>query len=635
MNSGGQRISLADGHSVKMKEGFWAQRLRVIEKVTIPDVFDKFEKEYGGTFNNFKRVRDGKRGNYNGYAFHDGLVYECIRGASDFLLRNYDEELDRRLDGYIELITQAQEAVGDGYINLYVTLAGNLERWGQKGGNLLNTHELYNAGCVAEAGVHHYRATGKTTMLIVAVKFANHITEVMGPITGVNIVPAHSLPEEAFLRLYRLFKDEPELKQRLEIPVYEERYLDLVKYWLDMRGHHEDRQSFPRYLGEYSVDHVPLTMQSEAVGHSVRAALCYCGMAEYANITGDSGYAAAAKRIWNNIIQRKMHISGGIGAIHSEEKFGYEYQLPNTAYLETCASVALAFFARAMFVHEGGAEYMDVIERALFNNVLSGVSLDGKKYFYRNPLMSDGSEKRWAWHLCPCCPPMLLKVMGELTSYFYGTDGKGVYVNLYGASEAKLSVAGGTLELSQDTAFPWDGAVRLKIGGCPDGGFALRLRIPEYAGKFSVSLNGEEADFDIEEGYASLRRDWKSGDSIGIDLDMKPVFMAAHPYVHDDNGKVALQYGPLLYCIEEADNEMNGVVVPDVCVPELRPSKSLPGVYELYFEDTLYREVTAVPYYAWANRGDGRMQVWLDKENYKTALAEEWGEELYRPYGCK
>jgi DUF1680 family protein len=633
MDISNRKINLLDGRQVALKDGFWAERLGAVETVSVPDILDKFERDRGGAFNNYKRTRDHKVGYHSGYPFSDGLVCECIRGISDFLGRHPNKEIEKRLDGYIELMAAAQDVSGDGYLNTYVTNNGIPHRWGTNGGNLLWSHELYNAGAVVEAGVHHYRATGKTNMLRIAVKFANLVTREMGPIPNVNIVPLHSIAEEAFLKLYRLFAGNPSLKDEIGIPVREEDYLNLVKFWLDKRGRHEDRVSFPRYAGEYSTDHMPLKQQTEAVGHAVRAALCYFGMAEYVNLTGDAQYKAAAKRIWRNIVGRKMHITGGIGAIHSEEKFGNEYQLPNDAYLETCASVALLFFAKAMFENEGLGEYVDVMEIALYNNILSGVSLKGNEYFYRNPLMSDGSEKRWEWHACPCCPPMLLKVLGEMPSYIYGTSGDGVYVNLYAPSDARIPLAGGILELAQDTAFPWEDTVRVKLGACPARGFTLRLRVPGYAGAAAVSVNGAAvAEPIVRDGYIALKESWKSGDEVVLKLGIQPQFIASHPYIVYNAGQVALRYGPMVYCIEENDNDMTDVVVPETCPTAVRASKTLPGVTEICFEDTLYRKVTAVPYYAWANRKIGKMQVWIRKENFRNAPAQDWGDALYRPY---
>jgi DUF1680 family protein len=469
-------------------------------------------------------------------------------------------------------------------------------------------------------------------MLRVACRFANYVVSQIGPEPRDNIVPAHPLPEEAFLHLYELFAENPDLKQKTGLVIDENEYLKLVKFWLDMRGRHGNRKSYPRYMGEYAQDHAPLLEQAEAIGHAVRAVLLYTGMSEYANITGDEQYAAAAKRLWNNIVLRKLHISGGVGAVHNEEKFGYEYQLPNTAYLETCAGAAMVFFARSMFLREGHGEYMDILERALYNGVLPGVSLKGDEYFYENPLSSGGQVKRWEWHGCPCCPPMFLKVMGEFPSYLYSSSEEGIWINLYAASRALIEIGNrGEAELVQETNFPWDGGVTIALRSCPQKAFTVNLRVPEYAASFTVTINGAVMQGTTDNGYFRVDREWKNGDEIGILMGLEPRLMAAHPYIRDDFGKAAIERGPLLYCIEEIDNVMDSVVIPENASLETVEVKDLPGIMGLTFEDTRYRNILAIPYYAWANRKIGKMEVWLDVENYRPPSGG-WNTRIYRPY---
>ncbi|MDR3174505.1 MAG: glycoside hydrolase family 127 protein [Treponema sp.] len=627
-----QQLYLADLKDIKLRDGFWKERLDVFTKVTIPDILDKFEKDRGGAFNNFKQVRDGKKGFHAGPPWYDGLVGECIRGISDFLICHYDDDMDKRLDGYIELMAEAQNISGDGFLNTYTTAMCPEHRFGRDGGNLLWQHDLYNTGCIVEAGVHHYRATGKVNLLTVACKLANYVVSQIGPEPKENIVPAHSLPEEAYLELYCLFAGHPEVKKRIAVQVHEEEYLKLVKFWLDMRGNHNNRKSYPRYMGEYAQDHAPLADQSEAAGHCVRAALLYTGLAEYVNITGDETYRITARRIWESITRRKMHISGNIGAIHLDEKFGFEYQLPNTAYLETCAGAAMLFFARSMFLAKGEREYFDVLEQALYNGVLPGVSIKGNEYFYRNPLSSQGDEKRWTWHTCPCCPPMFLKVMGEMPAYLYASDNEGIYVNLYAPSESLIRFGHREVKLIQETGFPWDGLVSLTVNPCQAGIFKIRLRIPPYSRNFSITINGKDVLSESEAGYISLAKDWKTGDNITLNCEIKPELWAAHPYVEDDEGRAAIRYGPLLYCVEGVENDMNNIVIPENYTMTVSPSKDFPGWKDIVFEDTRYREVRAIPYFAWANRGAGKMEVWLPVENFKKTRVEEWGDELYKPY---
>jgi DUF1680 family protein len=616
--------------NIKVTGGFWKERLDLTRQVTIPDVLDKLEKD--GAINNFKRVRDGKTGYHAGHPWFSGLVYECIRGISDFLAVQYDKALDERLDGYIEAIARAQGVSKDGWLNPYTTLICPENRFGRKGGNLLWSHDLYNAGCLAEAAVHHYKATGKLSLLNVSVKFANYIVSQIGPEPRENIVPAHSLAEEAFLKLSVLFSEDPLLKTKLDVPVDEAAYLELVRFWLDMRGRHDKRKSYPRYMGEYAQDHLPLAEQTEAVGHAVRAGLLYTGIAEYVNITGDETYAAAARRIWENITRRKMHISGNIGAVHNEEKFGYEYQLPSDAYLETCAAVSMVFFARSMFLGNGDWEYIELLEQAIYNGVLPGLSLQGDAYFYENPLTSKGNHQRWGWHPCPCCPPMYLKNLGEFPTYLYSIDDEGVFINLYASSDARIELPEGILELEEKTDFPWEGKISFAIKSVPKGKFKIRLRIPSYAQGFSLSLNGIEIHEECNKGYAIIEREWKPGDEISLNINLKPYLKAAHPYVKAVEGQVAIQYGPLLYCVEEADNNMEALIIPENYRFEIAKSKDFAGMKDILFEDTQYRKVRAIPYFAWANRLIGKMDVWLPIENYKKKNALEWGEELYKPY---
>jgi DUF1680 family protein len=629
MVNNSQRLVFGDKKNIRILDGFWRERLSVFEKVTIPDVLDKFEK--CGAFNNFKRVRDHKKGYFAGSPFFDGLVAECIRGISDFLVMNYDPALDERLDGYIKLIAEAQDASGGGYLNCF-TFAMGAEPFGRNGGNILWHHDLYNLGCLVEAGIHHWEATGKTSLLTVACKFANYAAGVIGPEPGENIVPAHSIAEEACCKLYVFFREHPEVKEKIPVSVKEEQYLKLVKFWLDKRGRHEDRKSYPRYMGEYSQDHVPLEDQGEAVGHAVRGALLYTGIAAYVNITGDEKYAAVARRIWENITRRKIYVTGSIGSVKAEEKFGWEYHLPNATYLETCAGAAMLFFARTMFLNRGGREYIDVLEQVLYNGVLPGVSLDGDKYFYENQLTSTGDIKRWDWHACPCCPPMFLKVMGEFPVYLYASGEDGVYCNLYAPSAGQVFFSGRMVEIEQRTKFPWEGKISLVIKSAPGTSFKIRLRIPPYSQGYTLTVNGASCGGALEDGYAVLEREWKAGDEIILNLELKPFLVAAHPYVKDDLGKTCIQYGPLVYCVEETDNNMESLVVPQNCELKTGASKDFPGFTEICFEDTRYRKVRAIPYFAWANRGQGRMEVWLPTEDYRTRDSGEWGDALYKPY---
>ncbi|KPV51322.1 hypothetical protein SE17_21880, partial [Kouleothrix aurantiaca] len=345
---------------VTLNDAFWGPVYTRLRTVTLHDVFGKFERD--GAFANFARVAEGLRGEHRGFPWFDGLVFETIRAAADFLATSYDAQLDARLDGYIAQIAAAQAADPDGYLNSYVTLMCPETRWGANGGNQLWSHEEYNAGCLIEAAAHHFRATGKTSLLALAVRFANYLCEYIGPLPRHNIVPSHSLPEEALLKLYRLLRDTPELAAQMgvEQPAI---YLDLVRFWVEGRGNHAGRVGFT----EYAQDHRPVREQDAAVGHAVRATLFYTGLAALANETGAEDYRTVSARLWHDVTARKMYLTGGVGSINQYEGFSFGYYLPSDGYNETCAAVGLAFWAGQMHTAFADATYPDVVERVLYN----------------------------------------------------------------------------------------------------------------------------------------------------------------------------------------------------------------------------------------------------------------------------
>ncbi len=605
---GNGTLNRAAHSQVRIDGGFWGERLNVIHNVTVWDVLNKFEHDHGdGLMKNYEWVAEGQSGRHIGPPWYDGLICETIRGISDIIAHTYDAELDRKIDEYAAKIAAAQAVDPDGYINTYGALICPDKRWGERGGSLIWQHELYNIGCLVEAGVHHHLATGKTNLIASSVKAANCLCGVMGP-GKKNIVPAHSLPEEALIKLYGLLRDNPQLAQ--ELGAVPGDYLALVKFWMDHRGVHGDRASFPHYMGEYAQDHRPVLEQSEAVGHAVRAALMYTGLAAL-GIEDDPAYLEAARRIWDNIVQTKLHISGGIGAVHNEERFGYQYDLPNNAYLETCAAVALCFFAGEMHRGYGDAMYMDVFERALYNCALPGLSLDGTKYFYQNPLISDGSIERWDWHDCPCCPPMFLKLMGALPDFIYSTGADGLYVNLFMGSTFEGDVCGGRVRLSQtDCQVPWTGSTKLTLGLDAPARFSLCVRVPEWAGEMRLSIGGQAVQASDKKGYLVIDRLWQDGDSVDVRMDMPALRIEAHPYVQADRGRVALMRGPLLYCLEAQDND--GDVDPMLTEAPLQVAASdLFGGCQLIEGMTEAGPFRAIPYCFWANREKGQMAVWL------------------------
>lgn len=615
---------------VTIDDAFWSPKLAVWRSVTIGDTLGKLEAD--GALTNFDRVRDGQAGEHGGPPWYDGLLYETIRGASDFLLQGADPALETRIDGYIERIAAAAARDPGGYVNTYTQMVCPTQRWGQGDGDDNWQHDLYNAGALMEAGVHYYRATGKTRLLEVATRLANTMCDTMGPAPRANIVPGHSIAEEAAVRLYELYRDEPGLEDRMPFAVDEGCFLSLAEFWIENRGHTEGRRAF----GPYAQDHAPVLEQQTAEGHAVRATLLYAGIAAAGLVNGRQDYRDAAVRLWDNMVYRRMYITGGLGAVAHYEGFGPDYLLPNDGYLETCAAVSAGFFHHDMNMLTGEARYVDELERVLYNGILAGTSLSGTEYFYENPLEGGRERRRWPWHPCPCCPPMFLKAMGALPGYVYATGPEGLYVNLYAGSHAECDVADTRVRVTQATRYPWEGDVRVTLEPREPAEFTLHLRIPGWCTGATATVNGTAvADLALADGYARLRRTWQMGDTVELRLPMPPRRVAAHPSVEADRGRVALTRGPLVYCLEGVDNAgsardlilphdaaltakerpdlLGGVVVLRGTGRRLRDVPWPRGIYAS--ADThpgqALCELTAVPYYANANREPSPMVVWV------------------------
>ena len=555
-----------------------------------------------------------------------------IRGSADFLAASPDAKLEKRLDGYIDRIAAAAAKDPNGYLNTWTQLMAPQERWGLNGGNDLSQHDLYNAGAMIEAAVHYYRATGKTRLLQVAVKLANRMADVMGPPPKDNIVPGHSLGEEALVNLYQLFREKPELKSQMLVPVDEQRFLKLAEFWIENRGNHQGRPSY----GAYAQDDKPVLQQETIEGHAVRATLLSAGLVAAGAENGREDYLTEARRLWNNMVERRMYVTGGLGAVAGHEGFGPDYVLPNDGYLETCAAVGAGFFHHNMNLAFADARYADELERVLYNGILSGVSLKGDSYFYENPLVAGKSRKRWAWHECPCCPPMFLKIMGALPGYIYAQGQDAVYVNLFIGSQATLTINGAKVVLRQKTRYPWEGTIQISVEPVRETEFAINVRLPAWCDEPQVKLNGKPlATLEKVRGYAHFQRKWRPGDALDVSLPMPARRIKADPKIEADLGRVALQRGPIVYCLEGADNGghlRNLVIPPDSQLsaehrPDLLggvtiikgpalalqraewpdvlylPSVKAPGVAHLDF--------TAIPYFANTNRQPGEMMVWI------------------------
>jgi len=654
---GNQHIHPLDLRDVHVDDGFWGPRLQLWSATTVYDVLDKLEGKYepdrpdliaekarmGRTRNaflNFDRVAEGKKDTHthDGPPWYDGLVYETIRGAADLLVAHPDTALQRRIDGYIDRIAAAQAADPDCYINTYTTLMRPQQRWGTHGGDDKWQHDVYNSGMLIEAAVHYYRATGKTKLLDVAVKLSNYICREIGPAPKLNVIPGHGGPEEAMLKLHRLFKDQPALKEKMSVPVNEKDYFSMAKFWIEQRGNYgeKDGSHARKSDSSYNQDQMPVLQQQRIEGHAVRATLLATGVTATALETGDPAYILTANRYWNNMIGKRMFITGGEGAIADGERFGPDYFLPESAYLETCASIGAGFFSEQMHELEADGRYMDAFERVAYNNFLSGISLTGNRYFYENPLIAK-DHRRWQWHDCPCCPPMILKMAGALPQYIYGYNDSGIYINLFIGSEAAVTLKNTQLLLRQTTAYPWKGRTMIALNPTHALTFTVHIRIPGWAqgqenpfglyrsqvdGIVSLKVNGKAMDVHPDKGYAAIRRTWKKGDVIELALPLQPRLIQSSDSVQTLKGKLAIAAGPIVYALEEVDNPgLEGYSIPpNTALATDYRSTLLNGVNVISGTATGKdgREVrfTAIPFYALGNRQPGAAcQVWLPERS--------------------
>ena len=603
---------------VKLDDAFWAPRIETNRTVTVPHDFRKCEET--GRISNFAKAAGKMEGKFEGIYFNDSDVYKVVEGAAYSLAAHPDADLEKYLDDLIATFAAAQQE--DGYLNTYYILKEPDRKWS----HLAKMHELYCAGHLFEAAVAHWRATGRKDLLNVATRYADLIDRLFGP-DGNHGVPGHEEIELALVKLYDA--------------TGRRRYLDLAKFFLDMRGNADARE---KLYGPYSQDHIPVTEQSEPVGHAVRAMYLYCGMADVAATTRDPATIAALDRLWRSTVTRKMYVTGGVGARHAGEAFGDDYELPNaTAYAETCAACGLIFWAHRMNLLHGDAKYADVLERSLYNGFLSGVSLDGSKFFYVNPLSSSGKHHRSAWFGCSCCPSNVVRVVPSVPGYVYATDPDGITVNLYAAGTAEIDHPKGKVALRQATRYPWDGAVTITVEPAKPTDLALALRIPAWAvgetrtlGLYRLApaasppaillkVNGEPIGArEVEDGYVRLTRTWNKGDTVELHLPMPACRVYAHEKVEADRGRVALQRGPVVYCFEGVDNpDLASAYLPlDAEISAEHRPGLLGGVTVLLAKGKVRRDdggdtdvtLTAVPYYAWDHREPGPMQVWIPEK---------------------
>ncbi len=616
--------------AVHFTDNFWAPRLETNRKVTIPFAFKQCEET--GRIDNFVIAAGLKEGKFcSQYPFDDSDVYKIIEGASYSLAQHPDPELDKYLDELIAKIAAAQE--DDGYLYTVRTIGGpspvdwpGPERWS----NLYMSHELYNLGHFYEAASAHLQATGKKNLLQIALKSADLVCREFGPGKRRG-VPGHQEIEIGLVKLYRL--------------TGEEKYLRLAKFFLDERG----KASGHKLYGEYSQDHLPVIEQTEAVGHAVRAAYMYSGMADVAALTGDQSYVLAIDRIWENVIGKKIYLTGGIGATGAWEGFGPDYALPNaTAYAETCASIANVLWNYRMFLLHGDAKYIDILERTLYNALLSGIGLSGDKFFYPNPLASFGQHERSPWFSCACCPSNISRFVPSIPGYVYASADDKVYVNLYVQGRGKIKIKSTELEIEQTTEYPWKSEVKIQIRPRRSAQFTLYVRIPGWAQnqpipsdlyrylddlveKPILKVNNEVVPLQLEKGYIPISRRWRKDDTVELNLPISVRRLNAREEVKDDLGRLAVERGPLVYCAEWPDNlgRVSHYVLED-SVPlsaEFRPDL-LDGLLVIAGEATAFRykegkkvrekqKLQMIPYYAWAHRGKGEMEVWIARQPEK------------------
>jgi len=635
-------IKGVDFTKVKLTDNFWLPRIKTNHTITIPASFERCDKT--GRIKNFEMAaaRSGKFCTI--YPFDDTDIYKTIEGASFSLSLFPDPALRKYIDSLIAIIGKAQEP--DGYLYTARTINPNdvhawagKERW-EKEREL--SHELYNSGHLYEAAAAHYIATGQRNLLNIALKNADLVCSVFGPAPDQKkVAPGHEVVEMGLVKLYRITGNA--------------KYLETAKFFVEQRGHYagyDPKNKDPWKNGSYWQDDKPVVNQDEAEGHAVRAGYLYSAVADVAALTGDMQLLNAIDKIWENEVSKKIYVQGGVGAKGDGERFGDNYELPNTtAYNETCAAIANVYFNHRMFMLHGDSKYIDILEKTLYNGLISGVGMDGKSFFYTNAMQiknslshRDMEAERSGWFPCSCCPTNVVRLIPSVPGYVYAQKGEDVYVNLFIAGNAGLTVNNKSVEIIQQNNYPWDGALKFTMAPKSPLAFNLLVRIPGWAQnkampsdlykfantsdkKVQIIINGQPVDYSMQNGYAVLKRTWKKGDLVEVNLPMEVRRVIANENVKDDMGKVALQRGPIIYCAEWPDNNgkaaniiipgsatfiteykpdlLNGIVVVKSNVPVVVVNNDGNTV------STVNREFMAIPYYAWAHRGKGEMMIWF------------------------
>lgn len=638
-NKGQIKIHEVPFTAVHCTDNFWAPRIDTIRTVTIPYAFQRSEK--AGYIDNFAIAGGLKQGKFQSFfPFDDAEVYKISEGASYLLTVKKNPQLEAYLDSVIAIIASAQEP--DGYLFTNHTINNPLHDWVDKERWLKDwdlSHETFNAGELYEAAIAYYYATGKRSLLDVAIKNADLICDTFHE-NGLKIAPGHQVIEMALVRLYEATGDEKYLKQS--------------RFFLECRGRREFDQSATdiRKNGMYWQDHLPVVEQKEAVGHAVRALYLYSGMADIALHMQDKAYLNAIDTIWDNIVSKKMYLTGGLGSTAHNEAFGKNYDLPNaTAYCETCASIANCMFNLRMFKLHGDSKYIDVLERSLYNTVLSGISISGDKFFYPNVLdAGKKGQERSLWFDCSCCPTNLSRFIPAVPGYVYAVDEQSIYTNLFVGSSSEVQFNGQKVLLEQQTAYPWSGEVKIVVDPVETNVFNLKIRIPGWVdgevvpsdlyrfveqkpGKAEILLNGKPYSYQREKGYAVIANTWKKGDVVTVNFPMESRQVVSNEAVKTNNGLIAVERGPLVYCAEFMDNngEVSNLSLPENTSFKVKSRPDLihgintieaagkkyissPDRKEIKEENTV---ITFIPYYARAYRGAGEMKVWLPKSGEK------------------
>lgn len=582
-----QKNEPVDFSQVKITDDFWLPRIDKHAEVTLPACIRQCEVETQRV-KNFAIAGGLEPGEFKGLVYDDSDLYKMIEGCSYSLMNHPNPGLEKKLDEIIGKIAAAQQK--DGYLMTYFILGDLSRRWTN-----MDKHEMYCCGHLIEAAVAYYNATGKRSLLDVAIKYADHIDNTFGE-GKKTWVPGHQEIELALVKLYRVTKDE--------------RYLKLSHWLLEQRG---------RGLGDwqakdYYQDLKPVSRLSKISGHAVRAMYMFTGMADLASITKDTSYVHALDRLWDDVVHTKMYATGGIGSSRKNEGFTDDYDLPNAeAYCETCASVGMVFWNQRMNMLKGDGKYVDILEKAMYNGALAGISLSADRFFYVNPLESDGTHHRQPWYGTACCPSQISRFLPSVGNYVYATSPGALWVNLYMGSETAMTIDNVPVSVRQTTRYPWEGKVRLSVHPKRKAKFTVKLRLPDWCAKYTLAVNGKEYEAPEELQYLAIDRLWEPGDEITFDMDMPVEVVAADPRVKANVGKRALQRGPLVYCMEETDN-------PEYDEASLSASMNYMAAFEPGLlggvvtitaanGDDLYK---FVPYYAWDNREPGKMKVWVD-----------------------